>query len=422
MNSRGILAGAAIACALGLWTVVALRAYPALEPVVAAHAQSEQQQRLAYEQNTIDVVKRYGPSVVAINVTVRGQRVNPMENLPPELRRFFRQFGMPNNSPFGQPQQRTIQAAGSGFVVDREGQILTNFHVISNALQGDTTHLVDNASITVQFPGGDPLPVKVVGVDQSYDLALLQLYQSGKLPADVRPIPLADSDRVEVGEKAIAIGNPFALQSTVTQGIVSAINRRQQAMVSGVPIPYVQTDAAINPGNSGGPLLNSQGQVIGVNDEILAPNGTFVGVGLAIPSSLVKTALPKLRQGGFIKKAEIGVTIIPLKDYPKAVRAYLRLPADGLMIVHVIKGSPGAKAGLHGAQFSVTAGGQQWPAGGDIILKANGKPLHDGGDLQNLVFSKSAGSKLHLTVLSGGKERRVTVTLEVIKSGDGAKQ
>ncbi len=414
MNRSNLIKGAALFC----FTLVAcalIVSYPVLRPL-RADAQSASQARLAYEQNTIDIVKRYGGSVVAINVTVRGQRVDPMKKLPPELRQFFRQFGMPNG-PFGgqQQQRRTIQAAGSGFVVDRSGQILTNFHVISNALHSDSTRLVDNASITVQFPGGKQLPVKVVGVDQSYDLALLKLKNPRKLPRDAQPIPLADSNMIDVGEKSIAIGNPFGLHSTVTQGIVSAVNRRQQAIVSGVPIPYVQTDAAINPGNSGGPLLNSQGQVIGVNDEILAPNGTFVGVGLAIPSNLVRAALPKLQRGGFIKKAEIGITVAALSDYPKAVRAYLKLPDRGLMIVHVLDGSPGAKAGLRGARFSVTAAGRQWPAGGDILLAADGKKLNGAQDLQTLVFGESAGSKVKLTILRNGRKRDITVRLEVIK-------
>src|SRR5699024_2970426 len=176
-----------------------------------------------------------------------------------------------------------------------------------------TAELKDNAKMTVQFAGSSAnLPVTVVGVNQSYDLALLQLEDPDKLPEGAIPMPLADSSDVEVGQKAIAIGNPFGLESTVTQGIVSAINRRQPALVSGVPLPYSQTDAPINPGNSGGPLVNSKGQVIGINDEILAPNGTFVGVGFAIPSNLLKKNLDELKGGGFIKKAQLGIRIISI--------------------------------------------------------------------------------------------------------------
>jgi len=370
------------------------------------------QKLLPYEQNTVHIVNKYKDSVVAINVTVSGKRVNPLEGLPPQMRQFFKQFG---GGQLMQPQQQTERAAGSGFVVDSQGQILTNYHVVSDALKGNSTRIGDNATITVQFPGGNALPVKVVGVDQSYDLALLQLKDPGKLPSSAKPIPLADSDHVQVGEKAIAIGNPFTLQSTVTEGIVSAVNREQAAKVSGVPIPYIQTDAAINPGNSGGPLLNSQGQVIGVNDEILAPNGTFIGVGLAIPSNLVRETLPRLKAGGFIKKAMIGILVEALSHYPKAVRRELHLPDHGLMIVKVKKHSPGAKAGLQGAQFTVNAGGTQWPAGGDIILKADGQKLASGRTLQKIVFGKSAGATVSLVILHNGEKKTVNVKLAVLK-------
>ncbi len=378
---------------------------------LAAQTANSSQAQLAYEQNTVQIVHRYGGSVVAINVTVRGKAVNPLKGLPPQMRQFFKQFG----GRAAQPQQRTERAAGSGFVVDKKGQILTNYHVVAGALRNDTTHLVKNASITVQFPGGKALPVKVVGVDQSYDLALLQLKHASDLPKGTKPIPLADSSKVQVGEKAIAIGNPFLLQSTVTQGIVSAVNRRQAAKASGVPIPYIQTDAAINPGNSGGPLMNSSGQVIGVNDEILAPNGTFIGVGLAIPSNLVKQNLDRMKAGGFIKKAMIGIMVVALKHYPKPIRQELGLPGHGLMVVKVKPHSPGAKAGLKGAQFTANAGGRQWPAGGDILLSANGHKLDSGSELQSVVFGDKAGDVVTLKVLHKGHTRTVHVKLAVLK-------
>ncbi|HYW76824.1 MAG TPA: trypsin-like peptidase domain-containing protein [Gammaproteobacteria bacterium] len=373
---------------------------------------------LAYERNTVNIVHQYENSVVAINVTVRGKRVNPLKGLPPQMRQFFHQFG----GPMTQPQRHTERAAGSGFVVDAKGQILTNYHVIANALHNDSTKLVSNASVTVQFPGGKPLPVDVVGVDQSYDLALLQLKNPDKLPKDAKAIPLADSDKVQVGQKAIAIGNPFLLQSTVTQGIVSAVNREQAAKASGVPIPYIQTDAAINPGNSGGPLLDSQGKVMGVNDEILAPNGTFIGVGLAIPSNLVKENLSKMKAGGFIKKAMIGIVVVSLKDYPRKIRHELGLPDHGLMVVKVKPNGPGAKAGLSGAQFTANAGGRKWPAGGDILLKADGEQLNQASQLQKIVFSKQAGTTVSLQVLHDGKKKTVKVTLAVLKKQQAQSQ
>lgn len=383
---------------------------------VVAHAQAtnsaEQSQRLAYEQNTVDIVRKYGNSVVAVDVTVKGKRVNPLENVPPEFRQFFKQLMPPGAS---QPHQLIERAAGSGFVVDKEHQIITNYHVVRAALAGNRAKFASGAKVTVKFPGSKKsLPVKVIGVDQSYDLALLQVVNSKDVPSNVKPIPLGDSDKVEVGQKAIAIGNPFGLQSTVTQGIVSAINRRQEALVSGVPISYIQTDAAINPGNSGGPLISSAGKVIGINDEILAPNGTFIGVGFAIPSNLLREHLDQLKQGGFIKKAQMGVTVMSLSDYPATVRDSLNLPDYGVMIVQVAPGGPADKAGLKGAQFSAAVGGQQWPAGGDVILQVDGHKLQDANQLQSLVFSEKAGQTVTLEVLRKGKKRTIKVRLEVL--------
>ena len=372
------------------------------------------EERLAYEQNTIDIVKRYSPSVVAINVTVEGQRINPLENIPPELRRFFRQFGQ--SIPFSRPERVIERAAGSGFVVNEQGQIVTNYHVLAQALKSGSTELKPQATITVSFMGQDKdLPVKVVGADQSYDLALLQLERPKDRPANAIPIPLADSDKIMAGEKAIAIGNPFTLESTVTLGIVSAINRRQAAQISGVPIDFIQTDAAINPGNSGGPLLNSRGQVIGVNDEILAPHGTFVGVGLAIPSNLVQARLGELQHGGLVKKAQIGIQIMSMADYPEKVRKFLNLPSKGIMVVAVAEGGPAQKADIEPAQYAVTGDGRQWPVGGDVIVAVNGKAIESAEALQNLVYSKHAGDTLELTLLNEQKKRTVSVELAVLK-------
>lgn len=422
MKSRIVLGFIAVAISAGAFMFLS----PYQGAVSQAHAEGEMMRghgpgpvsadsgpRLAYEQNTIDIIKQYGPSVVAVNVTVKGARVNPLQNVPPQLQPFFKQLIPPDLS---QPRQSIERAAGSGFVVDKEGQIITNYHVVRNALEGDSAKLSEGAKVTVRFPGvNEELPVEIVGVDQTYDLALLQVKDKDKVPSSVAPIPLADSDQVQVGEKAVAIGNPFGLQSTVTQGIVSAINRRQQALASGVPIAYIQTDAAINPGNSGGPLIDSKGHVIGINDEILAPNGTFIGVGFAIPSNLINEHLAQLKGGGFIKKAEMGVSIISLRDYPDSVRETLNLPDTGVMIERVLKNSPADKAGLQGAQFTVGVGGQQWPAGGDIITEADGEKIKDASQLQSMVFSKKAGDIVKLKVLHKGHEKTVKVKLAIIK-------
>jgi S1-C subfamily serine protease len=391
----------------------------AIHPVTPASAANQvtpvdQSDRLADEQNTIDIVKKFGPSVVAINVTVEGERVNPLANLPPQLRQFFNQNGQ--GSPFSGPQKFTERAAGSGFVIDDKGEIITNYHVFAPSLKQNSAELKSSATVTIRFQGSkEDLPATVIGADRAYDLALLKLKDPDKRPADAKPIAFADSNTIQVGQKAIAIGNPFTLQSTVTEGIVSAVDRRQAAEVSGVPIDYVQTDAAINPGNSGGPLLDSRGRLIGVNDEILAPNGTFVGVGFAIPSNLVKERLAKLRQGGFIMKAQLGVSIIDINDYPAQVRKFLSLPDKGVMVVGIAKGSPAEKAGIQPAQYTVSGGGRQWPAGGDIIVQADGKPVNSAEELQNTVYAREAGDSVKLQLLHDGEKKSVTVKLEVLK-------
>src|SRR5690606_35524107 len=214
--------------------------------------------RLQDEQNTIDVVRAIGPSVVAINVEVRGELVNPFADIPflPEQ---FRQLLPPQVVP------RVQQSSGSGFVIDEEGRIVTNFHVVQQALQADSVELRERATITVDFPSGEePLRARVLGANPDFDLALLELEDPSAMPEDARPIELANYDEVQVGQKVIAIGNPFGLENTVTQGIVSAIGR-ELTSIGRVDIPMIQTDAAINPGNSGGPLLDSSGRLVGVN-------------------------------------------------------------------------------------------------------------------------------------------------------------
>lgn len=384
-----------------------------------SHAQRSPSGLLPDEQNTVDIVNEYGPSVVAVNVTVRGQRVNPLASVPPQLRPFFRQF-----APQGQQQQQQMErAAGSGFVIDDKGHILTNFHVIADALNTGTINLRSGAKITVRFANSDEeMAVKVIGTNRDYDLALLALKDADKLPDHVKPIPLEHSDELQVGQKAIAIGNPFNLQSTVTVGVISAIQRKQPALVSGVTIPFVQTDAPINPGSSGSPLLNSEGKLIGINDEILAPNGTFVGVGFAIPADIIKEALPDLKKGGVSgvtaqipHRPRIGITAVGVSDYPEEVRKYLNLPEHGVVIVSVAPDGPADKAKLQPAQFAISAGGRNWPTGGDIIIAADGDKLTSVRDLQKIVLKHKAGETIALTVWRHGETRKVDVTLEKVE-------
>ncbi len=372
------------------------------------------------EQNTIDIVRTFGPSVVAINVEVRGQRVNPMQGLP---------------GPFGQmvpqmpSQPRLEQGSGSGFVVDNAGQIITNFHVVADALQSGTVDLKEGAKLSVVFSGSDEeLAARVVGANPDYDLALVELVDASRLPKTVTPIPLADTDAIQVGQKVIAIGNPFGLQSSVSQGIVSAVGRELPS-IGRVKISMVQTDAAINPGNSGGPLLDSSGRLIGINTMIvpgMSSNGQAgnIGIGFAVPANLLNETLADLRDGGLIgvyaqaldieNKPRIGVQVLGLDEFPKSVRETLNMPESGVVVMGVATGGPADKAGLVGPNFEANIGGSSYPAGGDIIVKVDGKDVESATAIQAVVLSKAAGDKLALEVWRNGETRSVEVTLEVV--------
>ncbi len=376
------------------------------------------------ERNTIDVVAAYGPSVVAVNVEVRGERVSPWENILPYLPPEFRQY-LPDPSA---PQVQ--QSSGSGFVIDQEGQIVTNYHVVEGALVENGVDLRDGASIRVTFAGSEEeQAVVVVGANPDYDLALLELSDPSALPSDVRPIELADSEGVMVGQKVIAIGNPFGLQSTVTQGIVSAIGRELPS-IGRIEIPMIQTDAAINPGNSGGPLLDSSGRLIGVNTMIvpgMTASGSAgnIGIGFAVPSSLLADALPAMREGGLVglyadaldivNRPRLGITGQAVADYPRQVRDLLGMPDSGVVVIGVAAGGPADRAGLVGPTYQANVGGQLFPAGGDVILSANGQRLEQVTDLQRIVLTGKEGDQVELEVWRGGETRTVTLTLQVVQ-------
>ena len=391
----------------------------------------EAQALLQDEQNTTDVIAAYGPSVVAVNVEVRGQRVDPFgqgfspDRIPPEFRRFF-QLPQPQDDQPGDRQddlgEFRQQGSGSGFVVSEQGDIITNYHVARTALQEDSVTPLDNTRLTVTFPSSDEeFPVRVVGVNVLYDLALLRLENPDDLPAEVRPIPLADSDDLKVGQKTIAIGNPFGFASTVTTGIVSGVSRSLPG-VGEANIPLVQTDAAINPGNSGGPLLNSRGELIGINTAIipgLSANGERgnLGIGFAVPSNLLQQNLAELQEGGFAdirSRPRIGITFADVRAFPESVRESFNLPDNGAVVRTVEAGSPAAQAGLEGGSSSIDIGGTSVEVGGDVITAVDGQTLEDANTLRDIVLGKSEGDTLELTVLRDGREQTVEVTLSVV--------
>ncbi|MDZ7704326.1 MAG: trypsin-like peptidase domain-containing protein [Trueperaceae bacterium] len=384
------------------------------------------------ERNTVSIIERYGPSVVAVNVEVAGQRTDPFdqfrEQIPEQFRDLIPEPGEEDPAP-------RRQGSGSGFVVDDDGRLITNFHVVAGALQDGSIELREGASITVSFPVSgsvteEALPVRVVGVNLDYDLALLELEDPSQLPGNAVAIPLADSSTLRVGQKAVAIGNPFGLQSTVTAGIVSAIGR-ELTSIGQVDIEMIQTDAAINPGNSGGPLLNSRGELIGVNTAII-PGGSGIGragnigIGFAVPSALLSETLPELEAGGLVGFAAARATIterprigiisaLSVEDYPESVRNNLSLPDSGAVVTGVAPGGPGDQAGLQEPEFAVSAQGRQWPAGADIIVEADGQPIETVSDLQRIVLERQAGDVLNLRVWRGGEIIDVPVTLEVVQ-------
>ncbi len=359
---------------------------------------------LQNEKNTIAIVDAYGDGVVYVAVASAPKMVKP--DLPPG----FEQFA-PFFQPYMQPPRR---GTGSGFVIDKNGYILTNYHVVAGADE-----------IKVRFHNSPKdYKAKVVGSAPPLDLALLKV----DAPREVlRPIPLADSDRIKVGQKAIAIGNPFGLEFTVTEGIVSAVRNNPGAENSLIP-QLIQTDAAINPGNSGGPLLDSRGEVIGINAAIINPNGIpqFAGIGFAIPINLAKKYLPQMKAGKKVTEEQVinnnprlGVSVLPAQYFPKKIRERYKIPDHGLVVKEVEKGSPAEAAGIKGADkfiYLQTPNGDVVELGvnGDVIVEANGKPIYDINDLRSILFTLKPGQSIELKIVRGGKTRTVTVRPRVL--------
>ena len=314
------------------------------------------------------MVKRVSPAVV--NIATRGtvQEQNPLLNDP-----FFRRFfDVPNT-----PRQREFQSAGSGVIVDaKNGYIITNAHVIENATE-----------ITVSLIDDRPLTAKVVGKDEGSDVAVLKV-QAANLTA----LPIADSDRIEVGDFVVAIGNPFGLGHTVTSGIVSALGR------SGInPEGYedfIQTDASINPGNSGGALVNLSGELVGINTAIISRTGGNIGIGFAIPSNMMKTVMNQLIKYGKVQRGVLGVNIQTLT--PDIAESMGLANVQGALVSQVVDGSPAEKAGIRA---------------GDVVTAVNGKPVKDAASLRNAIGLLGVGEKVDVALMRDGKPRRVTAVI-----------
>jgi S1-C subfamily serine protease len=303
-------------------------------------------------------------------------------------------------NPFIEPESQSGgTATGSGIVLDDKGHILTNNHVIEGA-----------SKIQVKIGASDhEYTAEVVGTDPASDLALLKVDAPTK---ELDPLKLGDSSKVEVGDPVVAIGNPFGLDRTVTSGIVSALQRQIQAPDGFSIDNVIQTDAAINPGNSGGPLINSAGEVIGINSQIeTGGSGSEgnVGIGFAIPIDTAKEVIHELETKGSVEHAYLGIeggTITP--QLAKAVN----LPVEeGVLIQSVEKGGPSDKAGVEGGSTQATIDGAEITLGGDIIVEADGKKIHDMEQIIELVNEKKPGDEVTLKLLRDGKEKTATVTL-----------
>jgi len=302
-------------------------------------------------------------------------------------------------NPFIEPEsQGGGTATGSGIVIDDKGHILTNNHVIDGANK-----------IEVKLGESDhEYTAKVIGTDPSSDLALIQVDAPN---SELDPLTLGDSSKMEVGDPVVAIGNPFGLDRTVTSGIVSALQRQIQAP-NGFSIDNViQTDAAINPGNSGGPLINGNGEVIGINSQIETGGGNDgnVGIGFAIPINTAKEVIHELETKGSVEHAYLGVSGIPIE--PQLAKA-VNLPVEeGALIEVVEKGGPAAKAGLEGGETPVTIEGAEVLLGGDIITEVDGRKIAGMEQLQNVISDQKPGDEVTLKFLHDGKEKTATVTL-----------
>jgi S1-C subfamily serine protease len=319
-------------------------------------------------QQTIgQIYREVAPGVVQITATSRV--VTPADP-------FFNPFG---------PTVQTQKALGSGFVIDKAGHIVTNYHVIAGA-----------TSVRVSFSNNESFKAQVVGTDPTTDLAVLRVNASSRA---LTPLALGDSDRVQVGDQVIAIGNPFGLTRSVTAGIVSALQRQITSPNQYTIDHVIQTDAAINHGNSGGPLISTGGQVIGVNAQIdtaSTAEQNNAGIGFAIPSNTVKTVVGQLLKTGHAEHPFLGVEPQPITS---VLARLLHLPTvSGMLVEKVEPGSGAEQAGLKGGTKQVTVSGESYTLGGDIIVKVDGASVSSLATLRDLVAAKRPGDTMALTI------------------------
>jgi putative serine protease PepD len=330
------------------------------------------------ERNNQEVYKAVSPGVVNITSTVYVQD-------------WFNAY----------PQKGT----GSGSIIDKEGRILTNFHVIQDAERLDVT-LTNNKSY----------PAKVLGADPDNDLAVIKIDAP---VGELTTVSLGNSDELFVGQKVLAIGNPFGLKQTLTTGVVSGLERPLKSEITGRLIEgVIQTDAAINPGNSGGPLLNSRAQMIGINTMIYSPSGGSVGIGFAVPVRTAKRVIDDILQYGRVRKPSLGIASLELS--PRLARAIGLSTNEGLLVIEITPGGSAQKAGIQGGTEPARLGGSMIYLGGDIIVGADGQPVRGRDDLDHVLNNKTVGDRLNLEVIRGN--RKMTITVQLTESPRNVRQ
>jgi len=360
-------------------TLVALRwdlipGYRKAETSVPAFAFSPPQQPVLSgdEETNIGVYDRVSPGVVNITRTV-----------------FEYDF-------FYQPV--ATEGTGSGCVLDLEGHILTNYHVVQSANR-----------LEVSLPDHSKYSATLVGADPQNDLAVIRITDAPK--ERLHPISLGDSGVLKVGQKVLAIGNPLGLQNTLTIGIVSSLGRRIETQGGDLVDNVIQTDAAINPGNSGGPLLNSAGEMVGINSSIFTIGGGNIGIGFAIPANTIRRVVPELIRRGYVLRPWFGIDGYGLEEYGD-LASRLNLPVQrGILVAKVHRGSSAANAGIRGSDRFAPLYNQRYMIGGDIITEIDGKAVGSMGDLHLLMESKRPGEMVQVTFYRGSRKLQESVEL-----------
>jgi S1-C subfamily serine protease len=356
MNRRFVFFAAIVAGVLVALTLSNIRYSPWTNTV--ARTVDQRGPLSEAERANIELFERVSPSVV--QVAARAAAGNPLEE-----------------------DEGAGAASGTGFVWDNNGHVVTNNHVVQNGTE-----------VAVKFASGEVAQAEVIGVAPNYDLAVLRIRNSRQLPP---PVALGSSSDLKVGQTAFAIGNPFGLDQSLTSGIISALKRRLPTSSGREIANVIQTDTAINPGNSGGPLLDSAGRLIGVNTAIISPSGSSAGIGFAVPADIVNRVVPELIKNGRVPTPGIGIVAAS-----EAVAT--RLGVEGVIVVRTAPGSPAERAGIRGVNLSSGALG-------DVIVQADGKPVHRLSDLTDQLEQVGAGKSVRVGVKRGSETRDVNVDI-----------